>query len=118
MWEIPNVKSNHVEKTAHPCQVPVGLIERLVLALSNEGELVFDPFAGAASAGVAALIHNRIFWGCEVVDEYIDICKKRLQESLDGTVKYRPFDKPIYDSSSSNLSKRPQEWNASSNTGG
>lgn len=110
VWEIPNVKSNHVEKTSHPCQFPVGLIERLVLAMTNEGELVFDPFAGSASAGVAAVIHNRTFWGCEIVDEYIDICKKRLEESVDGTIKYRPFDKPIYDPSQSNLSKIPTEW--------
>ena len=110
VWEIPNVKSNHVEKTAHPCQFPVGLIERLVLAMTNEGELVFDPFAGSASAGVAAVIHNRSFWGCEIVDEYIDICKKRLEDSVDGTVKYRPFSKPIYDPSQSNLSKTPAEW--------
>ena len=97
VWEIPNVKSNHVEKTAHPCQFPVGLIERLVLSMTNSGELVFDPFAGASSSGVAAVIHGRSFWGCEIVDEYIDISQTRLQESVEGTVKYRPFDKPIYD---------------------
>ncbi len=110
VWEIPNVKSNHIEKTAHPCQFPVGLIERLVLSMTNEGELVFDPFAGVASVGVAAIVHNRSFWGCEVVDEYVEISRERLQESLDGTVKYRPFDQPIYDSSKSNLSKAPDEW--------
>ena len=110
VWEIPNVKSNHVEKTAHPCQFPVGLIERLVLSLSNEGELVFDPFAGSGSAGVAAIIHGRHFWGCECVDEYVEIADKRLQQSVDGTVRYRPFDKPIYDSSRSRLSDEPEEW--------
>ena len=110
VWEIPNVKSNHIEKTAHPCQFPVGLIERLVLSMTNEGELVFDPFAGVSSAGVAAIIHGRSFWGCELVDEYIDISQKRLQESLDGTVKYRPVDQPIYDAKQSNLSKAPDEW--------
>ena len=95
VWEIPNVKSNHIEKTAHPCQFPVGLIERLVLSMTNEGELVFDPFAGVASAGVAAIVHNRTFWGCEVVDEYVEISRERLQKSIEGTVKYRPFDQPI-----------------------
>lgn len=110
VWEIPNVKSNHIEKTAHPCQFPVGLIERLVLSMTNEGELVFDPFAGVSSAGVAAIIHGRRFWGCELVDEYIDISQKRLQDSLDGTVKYRPVDQPIYDAKQSNLSKAPEEW--------
>lgn len=114
VWEIPNVKGNHIEKTAHPCQFPVGLIERLVLSMTNPGELVFDPFAGAASSGVAAIIHGRTFWGCEIVDDYINICKDRLQESIDGTVKYRPFDKPIYNPTQSNLSKIPEEWKSHS----
>ena len=110
VWEIPNVKSNHVEKTEHPCQFPVGLIERLVLALTKEGDLVFDPFAGVFSTGVAAMIHNRVFWGCEINNKYFEIGKERLQSVLQGTVKYRPFDKPLYDPKSSPLSKLPEEW--------
>ena len=86
--------------------------------MTNSGELVFDPFAGASSSGVAAVIHGRSFWGCEIVDEYIDISQTRLQESVEGTVKYRPFDKPIYDASKSNLSKRPNEWGAEVHEGG
>ncbi len=78
--------------------------------MTNKNELVFDPFAGVSSAGVAAIIHNRVFWGCEIIDEYINISKERLQESLKGTIKYRPFNQPIYDSTKSKLSKRPQEW--------
>lgn len=69
VWDIPNVRGNHIEKTAHPCQFPVGLAERLVLALTDEGQLVFDPFSGAATTGVAALIRNRRFWGCEIMPE-------------------------------------------------
>ena len=115
VWEIPNVKSNHIEKTSHPCQFPVGLIERLVLSMTNEGELVFDPFAGVSSAGVAAIIHDRHFWGCEIIDDYIDISVKRLQESVDGTVRYKPFDQPIYDAKQSNLSKAPEEWKIDGN---
>lgn len=52
VWSIPNVKSNHPEKTEHPCQFPVGLIERLVLSMTKPDALVFDPFAGVASSGV------------------------------------------------------------------
>lgn len=110
VWDVPNVKSNHIEKTSHPCQFPVGLIERLVLSLTNEGELIFDPFAGSGSAGVASIIHGRHFWGCECVEEYINIADKRLQQSINGTIKYRPFNKPIYDSSKSPLSDQPEEW--------
>lgn len=110
VWDIPNVKSNHVEKTSHPCQFPVGLIERLVLSMTDEGDLVFDPFAGVASSGVASLLHNRVFWGCDISEEYIKIGKERLINTINGTIKYRPFDKPIYDSKTSALSQIPEEW--------
>ncbi len=113
VWDIPNVKGNHVEKTTHPCQFPVGLIERLILALTNPNDLVFDPFAGVASSGVAALLHDRHFWGCEIVKDYINIGKLRLEQTLDKTIKYRPFDKPIYDPRTSALSKIPDEWRTS-----
>ena len=67
VWDnIPNVKSNHVEKTDHPCQFPVGLIDRLVLSLTNEGDLVFDPFMGVVSAGISALHLGRKFEGIEL----------------------------------------------------
>lgn len=110
VWDIPNVKGNHVEKLAHPCQFPVGLIERLVLALTNENDLVFDPFSGVATSGVAALLHGRKFWGCELVEDYIYTGKERLESTLAGTVRYRPHDKPIYDAKTSALSKFPEEW--------
>lgn len=111
VWNIPNVKSNHVEKTEHPCQFPVGLIERLVLALSNPGELVFDPFCGVGSAGVASLIHNRRFWGCELVEKYVEIAKERLDQVINGEAQYRSHDQPIYDHTLSKLSIAPQSDN-------
>lgn len=105
VWSIPNVKSNHIEKTNHPCQFPVGLIERLILALTVEGGLVFDPFAGVASAGVASLLHNRRFWGCELDPDFATTGLMRLVETVEGRAKYRPHDKPLYDHTKSNLSK-------------
>lgn len=108
VWDnIPNVKGNHVEKTIHPCQYPVGLIERLILALSNEGDLVFDPFSGVGSAGVAAALRSRYFWGCEIMDEYVKVAKQRFSSALDGTLKYRPHDQPLYDHTQSPLSIKP-----------
>lgn len=109
VWEIPNVKSNHVEKTDHPCQFPVGLIERLILALTNEGDLVFDPFLGSGSSGVAAAIHDRKFWGCEILPKYATIAGKRITAALSGKIKYRPHDKPLYDHRRSKLSVHPEE---------
>ncbi|WP_333997298.1 site-specific DNA-methyltransferase [Burkholderia cepacia] len=108
VWDIPNVKNNHIEKTEHPCQFPVGLVERLVLALTNEGDLVFDPFAGVASAGVAAAVHGRRFWGCELMAQYAKTGVHRIQEALDGNAVYRPHDKPVYDHTKSSLSKLPE----------
>lgn len=109
-WDIPNVKSNHVEKTAHPCQFPVGLIERLVLGLSNPHQVVFDPFAGVSSAGVAALVRGRKFVGAEVKEDYLRIAQKRLDRALAGQEPYRPHNKPVYDPSKSKLSTIPPEW--------
>ncbi|RLJ64619.1 DNA-methyltransferase [Sulfurisoma sediminicola] len=110
VWSIPNVKSNHVEKTDHPCQFPVGLIERLVLSLSEPSALVFDPFAGVASSGVAAALHGRRFVGCEIGDAYAKTGLSRLQDALDGNAKFRPHDKPIYDHTRSKLSLAPEAW--------
>jgi len=110
LWFIPNVKSNHVEKTHHPCQFPVGLVERLVLALTLPGALVFDPFAGVGSTGVAAILHGRRFWGAETDESYVMMAKERMEEAALGIARYRPHDKPLYDHTKSNLSKRPLEW--------
>ena len=106
VWDnIPNVKSKHVEKTDHPCQFPVGLIERLVLALSNKDDLIFDPYMGVGSAGVAAMLHNRRFKGVEINREYFLMAKKRLDASIDGSIKYRPHNVEIFNPIK-NLKKR------------
>lgn len=110
VWTIPNVKSNHIEKTEHPCQYPVGLIERLVLALTNQDDLVFDPFSGVGSSGVAAALHNRRYWGAELSAEYTKTALKRIEDAFEGKAKYRAHDKPLYDHTRSNLSKEPKEW--------
>ena len=109
VWSIPNVKSNHIEKTGHPCQFPVGLIERLVLSMTRPGALVFDPFSGAASAGVASLVHGRRFIGCELDSSYAKIGHNRLIEAAEGRAEYRPHDKPLYDHTQSSLSRRPNQ---------
>lgn len=112
VWNIPNVKSNHIEKTDHPCQFPVGLIERLVLSLTNEGGLVFDPFSGVASAGVAAAIHKRRYWGAELTENYTKTGIERIHEALAGKARYRPHDKPLYDHTRSKLSQQPEGFKA------
>jgi adenine-specific DNA-methyltransferase len=97
VWVIPNVKNNHIEKTAHPCQFPVELIERLVLSMTNEGDSVFDPYVGVGSSVIAALIHERNGYGCDIVHEYIDIAWERVRALRAGTLRTRPMGKPVYD---------------------
>jgi len=96
VWEIPNVKSNHPEKTAHPCQFPVGLAERLVLALTREGNIVLDPFMGSGSTAIAAVKNGRRGVGVDSAPEYVKLAKERLGLLRQGQLKTRPLDKPIY----------------------
>jgi adenine-specific DNA-methyltransferase len=97
VWIFPNVKNNHVEKTIHPCQFPVELVERLVLSLTDRGDNVFDPFLGVGTTVVAAVLHDRSGYGCDVVKEYVDIARRRVREARAGTLKTRPMDRPVYD---------------------
>lgn len=99
VWVFPNVKNNHVEKTIHPCQFPVELVERLVLSLTNKGDNVFDPYMGVGSTPVAAAIHERNGYGCDTVEEYVTIAHQRLRSLALGTLKTRPMHKPVYDPS-------------------
>lgn len=96
VWDIPNVKSNHVEKTIHPCQFPVALVQRLILALSNKNDIVFDPFLGVGSTAVAAIINNRKAAGSELLKEYYDIACERAILAHKGLLKIRP-DTPVYE---------------------
>jgi len=97
LWIIPNVKSNHVEKTEHPCQFPVELIERLVLSLTDEGDWVLDPFLGTGTSIIAAIRHKRRGAGAETVPKYIEIARQRIQQEIAGTLRTRPMDRPVYD---------------------
>lgn len=97
LWIFPNVKNNHIEKTIHPCQFPVELAERLVLSLTDEGDGVFDPYMGVGSTVIAALRHRRKGYGCDIVDEYVDVARERVRQLRIGRLKTRPMNKPVYD---------------------
>ena len=96
LWIIPNVKCNHVEKTEHPCQFPVELIERFVLSLTHEGDMVFDPFLGAGTTVIAAIRHGRLGLGAETEPKYVRLAQDRIHSQLAGTLRTRPMHKPVY----------------------
>ena len=117
VWDIPNVKANHVEKTAHPCQFPVALPMRLIKALSNRGDLVLDPYAGSCSTGVAALVEGRRFLGSELSKEYCDIGVQRMQEALRGEARIRPMNQEVHEPSpTTKVARKPDHFWLSSTT--
>lgn len=96
IWFIPNVKHNHVEKTIHQCQFPIELVERLVLALTNEHDLVVDPYIGVGSAACAAILHNRRAAGADLIKDYLEVAARRVKLAWLGRLRRRPIDRPIY----------------------
>lgn len=111
LWNVPNVKANHAEKTIHPCQFPIEVVERCVLALTNENDWVLDPFSGVGSAILAALRHNRKGIGCEKERPYINIAKQRIADFRNGTLPYRPLGKPVHrPTGREKVSQVPKQW--------
>lgn len=111
MWDIPNVKSNHPEKTEHPCQFPVELVERCVLALTNEKSWVLGPFAGVGSTVIGAVKNKRNAIGIEKEKIYCEIANQRIADLIEGKLKIRPVNKPIHKPSTNDkVAQVPKEW--------
>lgn len=69
------------EKTEHTTQKPVWLMEQILLTLTNPGQVIFDPFMGSGSTGVAAVNTGRRFIGIEMDDKYFEIAEQRINEN-------------------------------------
>lgn len=110
VWEIPNVKARHIEKTEHPCQFPVAIPQRLIRALAPMNGLVFDPFSGSGTTGVSTTIEGRRFVGAEIQKDYYDIAHKRITDALSGNAKTRE-DKPVMKpNENASVTKLPEEF--------
>ena len=96
LWIIPNVKHNHVEKTIHPCQFPVELIERLVLSMTRPSDWVLDPYMGVGTTAVAAIRKGRKGIGAELVRDYVMVARQRVRAAHEGTLRTRPMERPVY----------------------
>lgn len=105
------MKANHIEKTPHPCQFPVELVERCVLALTDEQDLVLDPYCGVGSTLIGALMHKRRALGVEREAEYVAISEERIFSLYNGTLKTRPMGKPVHTpSGQEKVAQVPLEW--------
>lgn len=110
VWDIPNVKAKHIEKTEHPCQFPVAIPQRLIRALTAPGALVLDPFMGSGTTGVAAIIEGRRFAGAELVKEYFDISIERIKAAADGKAKIRDDTPAVEPNPNSAVARLPEEF--------
>ncbi len=109
VWEITNIKALHPEKTDHPCQFPVALVDRLVRSLSDPGALVIDPFLGSGTTVLASAINGRRSIGIEISDKYIKIAKRRIKDFVLGRSR---FVIPLEQSRSTKPQKIRKESNA------
>lgn len=96
VWEFPKVTTgsnrSSKERTGHPAQFPLGIVERVIRASSNTGDLVFDPFAGSCSTGIGAVAFGRIFLGCELRDNYCEIAIERFKAFYKEKSEYNSRD--------------------------
>lgn len=111
IMDIPNVKANHVEKTIHPCQFPVELVERFVLALTDENNIILDPFSGVGSTAIAALKNNRRAMIIDKESIYCNIARERINKLENGSLKLRTLGKPVHKpTGKEKVASIPQEW--------
>ena len=82
VWTLTSANGDEKTLGKHPTQKPVQLLERIILASTKENDLIFDPFSGSSTTGIAAIRHNRNFVGCELEKEYVDLSVKRIEEAV------------------------------------
>jgi len=113
LWDIPNVKSNHPEKTGHPAQFPVELVERCVLAMTDDDDWVLDPYAGVGTTLIAAIKRGRRAMGSEKESQYIEIAQNRIIDYFAGRLRTRPLGKPVHQPTGrEKITQFPKEWYA------
>jgi adenine-specific DNA-methyltransferase len=110
VWVFPNVKNNHVEKTVHPCQFPVELVDRLVLSLTDKDDWVMDPFLGVGTTVASAVSRGRRGCGSEKMNDYVEIAFERVQKAIDGVLPVRPMNTPVYDPANAGRSLTHNSW--------
>ena len=84
VWRISMVSGNFEERTEHPAQYPEKLIERIILAGTNENDIVLDPFMGSGTTAVVAKKLNRQYLGYETMQEYCEMAQTRLNKVGDN----------------------------------
>jgi len=82
LWEISPPQPSEKTHGKHPTQKPLKLLERILLASTNERDLVLDPFNGSGTTAIAAVKLNRKYLGIEISEEYLNLTIHRLEDAL------------------------------------
>ena len=86
IWvDIPNLTGRNNERVGYPTQKPLALLERIILASSNRGDIVLDPFCGCATTCIAAEKHPRQWIGIDLSPKAVELVKLRLDRDLELT---------------------------------
>jgi len=80
VWAITTPKKEEKIFGKHPTQKPLELLKRIVLASTNRGNIILDPFTGSSTTGLAACFNNRKFVGIDTEKKYLDLSIKRFNE--------------------------------------
>jgi len=78
--DINIVKNVSQEKSEHPCPVPVDLMKRIIILLTNKGDIVVDPFMGSGTTAIACKMLNRNYIGIELSKKYVELSEKRIKK--------------------------------------
>ena len=80
VWSLGTPKPEEKKYGKHPTQKPLDLLNRIVLASTNKGDVILDPFAGSSTTGIAAAINDRKFVGIDLEKKYLELSKKRFYD--------------------------------------
>jgi len=80
VWSLGTPKPEEKKYGKHPTQKPLDLLNRIVLASTNKGDVILDPFTGSSTTGIAAAINDRKFVGIDLEKKYLELSKKRFYD--------------------------------------
>lgn len=84
VWSMGTPKPNEKKFGKHPTQKPLDLLKRIVLASTNKGDIILDPFTGSSTTGLASIMNDRKFIGIDLEKKYLDLSIKRFEDLQDN----------------------------------
>lgn len=105
IWSDAHRIKHKKDRDDHPCQLPEKLMTRIIKLFSNEGDLVFDPFCGAGTTAISALLNGRNYYTIDISNDYVEIARKKLEEIKENGY----FEKKVEKKEKRKVSKKKME---------